>query len=161
MAAISQMTFSSAFAWMKMYDSLLKFHWDMFLCLVINILSFFQISHFLNQWWLLYWWKNCQVSIYAKSLHWCHNEHDCVSNHQPHDCLINRLFKHRWKKTLKLRATGLCEGNSPVTGEFPTQRTSNAEYVSIWWRHHVNISACNRHTSQYTNISVPIDDLIR
>ena len=27
-------------------------------------------------------------------------------------------------------------GNSPVTGEFPTQRASNAEYVSIWWRHH-------------------------
>ena len=32
--------------------------------------------------------------------------------------------------------TGLCEGNSPVTGEFPAQRTSNAENVSIWWRHH-------------------------
>ena len=27
-------------------------------------------------------------------------------------------------------------GNSPVTGEFPTQRVSNAENVSIWWRHH-------------------------
>ena len=27
--------------------------------------------------------------------------------------------------------------NSPVTGEFPTQRASNAENVSIWWRHHV------------------------
>ena len=23
-----------------------------------------------------------------------------------------------------------------VTGEFPTQRASNAEYVCIWWRHH-------------------------
>ena len=30
----------------------------------------------------------------------------------------------------------LCAGNSPVTGEFPTQRASNAENVSIWWRHH-------------------------
>ena len=29
------------------------------------------------------------------------------------------------------------EGNSPVTGEFPAQRASNAENVSIWWRHHV------------------------
>ena len=27
--------------------------------------------------------------------------------------------------------------NSPVTGEFPTQRASNAEKVSIWWRHHL------------------------
>ena len=48
-----------------------------------------------------------------------HNEHDGVSSHQPHDCLLNRLFRHKWKKTLKLRVTGLCEGNSPVTGEFP------------------------------------------
>ena len=30
---------------------------------------------------------------------------------------------------------GLCEGNSPETGEFPAQRASNAENVSIWWRH--------------------------
>ena len=26
--------------------------------------------------------------------------------------------------------------NSPKTGEFPAQRASNAEKVSIWWRHH-------------------------
>ena len=37
----------------------------------------------------------------------------------------------------KLRVTGLCEGNLPVTDEFPAQRASNAENVSIWWRHHV------------------------
>ena len=49
-------------------------------------------------------------------------------------CLLNRLF--RWKKTSKFRGTGLCEGNSPVTGEFPAQKANNAENVSIWWRHH-------------------------
>ena len=27
-------------------------------------------------------------------------------------------------------------GNSPGTGEFPAQRASYAENVSIWWRHH-------------------------
>ena len=27
-------------------------------------------------------------------------------------------------------------GNPPVTGGFPSQRASNAENVSIWWRHH-------------------------
>ena len=42
----------------------------------------------------------------------------------------------RSKKTSKRRVTGLCAGNSPVTGEFPAQRASNAEKVSIWWRHH-------------------------
>ena len=26
--------------------------------------------------------------------------------------------------------------NSPVTGEFPAQKASNAENASIWWRHH-------------------------
>ena len=35
-----------------------------------------------------------------------------------------------------IRVTGLCEGNSPVTGEFPAQRAGNAEHISILWRHH-------------------------
>ena len=48
-------------------------------------------------------------------------------NHQPHDCLLNRLFRRRLKKTSKLRVTGLCAGNSPGTGEFPAQMASNAE----------------------------------
>ena len=29
-----------------------------------------------------------------------------------------------------------CVGYSPGTGEFPAQMASNAENVSIWWRHH-------------------------
>ena len=62
---------------------------------------------------------------------------DRVSNHKPHDCFLNRLFRRRSKKTSKLRVTGLCEGNSPGTGAFPAQMTSNAENVSIWWHHHV------------------------
>ena len=40
-------------------------------------------------------------------------------------------------KASKPRVTGLCEGNSPVTGEFPAQNDSKAENVSIWRRHHV------------------------
>ena len=71
------------------------------------------------------------------SLRWRHNELDGVSDHQPHDCLLNRLFGCRSKKTSKLRVAGLCAGNSPGTGEFPAQMASNAENVSIWWRHHV------------------------
>ena len=39
-------------------------------------------------------------------------------------------------ETSKLGVTGLCDGNSPVSGEFPAQRASNAENVSIGWRHH-------------------------
>ena len=41
------------------------------------------------------------------------------------------------KKTSKLRVIALCAGNSPEAGEFPAQMVSNAENVSIWWRHHV------------------------
>ena len=74
------------------------------------------------------------------TLRWRRNERDSVSNHQPHDCLLNRLFRRRSKKTSKLRVTGLCAGNSPGTGEFPAQMASNAENVSIWWRHHESYS---------------------
>ena len=38
---------------------------------------------------------------------------------------------YQGQKTSKLRITGLCAGNSPVTGEFPAQMASNAENVSI------------------------------
>ena len=54
-----------------------------------------------------------QLYIYI-SLLWHHNGRDGVSNPQPHDCLLNRLFMCRSKKTSKLRVTGLFAGNSPV-----------------------------------------------
>ena len=78
-------------------------------------------------------------SIYMTNiiaLQWRHNGRDGVSNQQPQGCLLNRLFRRRSKKTSKFRVTGLCAVNSPVTGEFPAQRASNAENASIWWRHH-------------------------
>ena len=59
---------------------------------------------------------------------------DGVSNHQPYDCLLNRLFRRRSQKTPKLRVTGLCAGNSPVTGQFTAQIASNAENFPIWWQ---------------------------
>ena len=71
-----------------------------------------------------------------RALQWRHNERDGASNHQPHDCLLNRLFRHRSKKMSKLCVNGPCEGNSPVTGEFHAQRANKAENVSIWWCHH-------------------------
>ena len=69
------------------------------------------------------------------TLQWRHNGHDGVSNQQSHDCLLNRLFRRRSKKTSRLRVTGLCVRNSPGTGEFPAQMANNAENVSIWWSH--------------------------
>ena len=46
----------------------------------------------------------------AITLQWRHNGYDGVSNHQPHDCLLNRLFRRRSQKTSELRVTGLCVG---------------------------------------------------
>ena len=83
------------------------------------------------------------VEMFAITAHrrytllWRHHGRDGVSKHQPHDCLLNRSFRRRSKKTSKLRVTGICVGNTPVTTEFPAQMASNAENVSIWWRHHI------------------------
>ena len=77
------------------------------------------------------------------ALHWRHNGHYNVSNHQPHDCLLNRLFRRRSKENIKLCVTGLCARNSLETGEFPAQMASNAENVSIWWRHHGYCNGCS------------------
>ena len=41
-------------------------------------------------------------------------ERNGISYRQPHDSLLNRLFRRRSKKTSKLRAIGLCAGNSPA-----------------------------------------------
>ena len=60
-----------------------------------------------------------QLHEHTATIQWRHNGRDSVSNHQPHNCLLNRLFRRRLKKISKLRTTGLCEGNSPVPANFP------------------------------------------
>ena len=93
--------------------------------------------------WQVHEWLLCLAPLLSHAfrsashhlLRWRRNERDGVSNHQPHDCLLKRLFGRRSKKASKLRVTGLCVGNSPGTGEFPGQMASDAENASIWWRH--------------------------
>ena len=97
-----------------------------------------------------YWWlgaltpqhqqPQCWTCIHAfpfingLSLQWHYNDHDGISNHRHLDCLLKCVFWHRSKKTSKLHVTGpLC---GEFTGNFPAQRASNAENVSIWWRHY-------------------------
>ena len=93
-----------------------------------------------------------------KALQWRHNEHDGVSNHQPNNCLLNRLFRCRSKNTSKLHVTGLCAGNSPVTSEFPTQTASDEENVSIWWRHHDAVRTPWLRCAGVTRISFVTDE---
>ena len=95
-----------------------------------------QLSSICNSFWRSgthRWVPDLQMS--CSNLTQLYGEPDGVSNHQPHDCLLKRLFRRISKETSKLRVTGLCAGNSPVIDEFPAQRASNAENVSIWWRH--------------------------
>ena len=109
--------------------------------------------------WFETLWYSCNVSacvypvkcahittglyfLWLCSLQWRHNECDGVATHRGLDCLFNRLFRRRSKKTSKLRLTSLSEGNSSVTGEFPAQRASSSENVFIWWRHHVGSYRC-------------------
>ena len=72
---------------------------------------------------VMHWWQS--------SLRWRHNEHDGVSNHQHLDGFLNHFSRCISKKTSKLHVTGLCKGNSLVTGEFPSQKASNAKNGSL------------------------------
>ena len=120
--------------------------------ILIYLLGIFTVSHD--------WWVCCYVlytppkykGINISSARGCHphnipgNLH-CVNISHYCDVIIvsqitslkivySAVYSRADKKPSKLRITGLCEGNSPVTGEFPAQRASNAENDSIWWRHH-------------------------
>ena len=88
------------------------------------------------------------------SLQWRHNERGGVTNHRRLDCLLNRLFRRRSKITSKFRVTSLCKGNSPVTVEFPAQRASDAENVTIWWRHHIKSCHQNSRSLEATRLGV-------
>ena len=89
-----------------------------------------------------------------ETLQWRHNGHDGISNHQPHHCLFDRLVRLRSKKMSNFHITGLCAGNSPVTGEFPAQMASNAENVSIWWRHHEMVFWHRFHSLPVTEVTL-------
>ena len=70
-------------------------------------------------------------------------------NHRRLDCLLNRLFSRKSKKTLKLRITALFDGKPSMTGGFLSQRASYAKMfplddvimdtawpmqgISLWW----------------------------
>ena len=60
---------------------------------------------------------------------WRHNGHILPDKRQDNRAEI--------RENIKATRGWPCEGNSPVTYEFPAQKTSNAEKISIWWRHNV------------------------
>ena len=104
------------------------------------------------KWWLYPYSQVPKPTPYniwccQNSLQWHHDEHDGISNHWHLHCLLNCWITRRSKKTSKLRVTGFCARNSSVTGEFPAQKASNAENVSIWWSQQV----IHRHSGNHVN----------
>ena len=86
-------------------------------------------------------------------LQWRHDEHDGVSDHRRLHCLFKCWLTGRSKEIPKLRVTGLCVGNSPVTGEFPAQRASNAlkcfHLMSSSYQTYVSFSSWSIFDNQY------------
>ena len=91
----------------------------------------FKLNHVckrsLRCWYIVNWLTKSSYSLTRVSstiwlLQWRHNDHAGISNHQPHGCLLKRLFRGRSKKTSKLRVTGLCAGNSPGPVNSPHKR---------------------------------------
>ena len=70
------------------------------------------------------------LQIQAKTLQWRHNGRGSVSNHRPPNCLLNRWFRRRSKKTSKLHVTGLCAENSPH--KWPVTRICFHLMTSSW-----------------------------
>ena len=75
----------------------------------------------------------------VSSLKWHHDGRDRVSNHYPRNCLLNRLFRRRSKKTSKLRVTGLCVGihqwpvNSPHQGLVTRKLFPFDDVIMVIW----------------------------
>ena len=86
------------------------------------------------------------IPFSSLSLQWRHIGRDNVSNHQPHDYLLNRLFKRGSKKNQSSASLAFVGGgggiyrwpvNSPHKG--PVTR----KMFPFWLRHHVELG-CHR-----------------
>ena len=115
---------------LQLHNKILRFHRTRICSIVILIENC--TSDFNDMCVTFGWRNNSDAHLFIAfsqtcTLLWRHNGRDGVSNHQPHECLLYRLFGRRWKKTSKLRGTSLCAGNSPATGA----KASNGEIVSF------------------------------
>ena len=80
------------------------------------------------------------VCVLSKSLLSVSHYNDVIMNKMAFRLFTQPFVQAQIKENIKVRVTDLCAVNSPVTGEFPAQRASNTENVSIWWRHHAPVS---------------------
>ena len=85
---------------------------------------------------LFYMICDCNTHSQPCTLQWRHNDHDGISNHQPRRLFTQPSIQTQIKENIKAPCHWPLCGEFTGTGEFPTQRVSYAENVSIWWRHH-------------------------
>ena len=114
-----------------------------------------QYYRFSQCYWMYFNSVLCKGQGFHWTLQWHHDECNSISNHWRLNGLLNCFFRCRSKKALKLHVSGLCEGNSLVTSEFPLQMASNIENVSICWCHHEILWGV------FWLISWPHDDFIK
>ena len=94
-----------------------------------------------NSWYKIHYTCHGIGATMGISLQWRHNELDGVSNHQRLDCLLNCWFRRKWKKTSKLRVTGLCEGNRRWPLDSPYKGPVTREMFPF-----DAVIMCNRHS---------------
>ena len=91
MAAIFQTKFSNAYSWIKMLTFLLRFHWSLFPRVQLTIFKHWfrwwlgagqATSHFLNQWWLVYWRMYASLGL-NELTHVLHPHDWAIQYHQP------------------------------------------------------------------------------
>ena len=99
--------------WLGVWAAHSRCDWSSIGSLKTNVSDFFEIKKYCIKMYLKMPYWNGRHLFLSQTLRWRHIERDSVSSHQPHDCLLNGLFRRRSKKTTKLRVTGLCVGNSP------------------------------------------------
>ena len=85
--------------------------------------------------WVLQATRLPWITHFIHPLHWRHNGRDSVSNHQPHDCLLNRLFRRRSKHQSSASLAFVRGIHRWPVNSF-AQMASKAENVFILWRHH-------------------------
>ena len=139
MTYILYKTFSNTFPWMKIIACWFKFQCRLFLWVQLTLSQQWLrqwlgtklvTSHYLNQ------WRSRSVMPYG--IHYNDVIMSVMVSQITSLMIVYSIVysRRKSKKKSKLSVTALCEGNLPVTGEFPAQRASNVESVSIWWHHH-------------------------
>ena len=86
-------------------------------------------------------------AYHLSALQWCHNGRlNMASQITSLTIVYSTVYSGADQRKYQICVTGLWAGKSPVTGEFPSQRASNAENVSIWWRHHASVRTSGYHS---------------